>query len=277
MPVLSYWFLRPPKAIQGVDPEEARRKAEEKEARSWLQRIYVPVLRFATRRRFTSLMIAVVVLVGTFGMAPLLKTNFFDQGEQEVLSIKQELKPGTSLAASDEAARKVEKVLQGIDEIKDYQGHRRLVRLHGGLRRRHRLEPGLVPGDAEGQGVVRGRRTASSAKLGKLSGIGTTTIAAGDGFGSQGPQRVVVKAADGDVLDKASEQVRDAVAKLDDVTDVCQRPVAVGPAGSRSGPNSKAAAAGFDDYEARRRRRPGACAAPPAARRSSTTPSATSW
>ncbi len=121
VPVLSYWFLRPPKAIQGVDPEEARRKAEEKEARSWLQRIYVPVLRFATRRRFTSLMIAVVVLVGTFGMAPLLKTNFFDQGEQEVLSIKQELKPGTSLAASDEAARKVEKVLQGIDEIKDYQ------------------------------------------------------------------------------------------------------------------------------------------------------------
>ncbi|MFC7467699.1 hypothetical protein ACFQVA_09135 [Actinomadura keratinilytica] len=33
------------------------------------------------------------MLLGTFGMAPLLKTNFFDQGEQEVLSVKQELAP----------------------------------------------------------------------------------------------------------------------------------------------------------------------------------------
>ena len=41
------------------------------------------MLRFATRRRLTSLAIAVVILVGTFAMAPLLKTNFFDQGEQE--------------------------------------------------------------------------------------------------------------------------------------------------------------------------------------------------
>ncbi|MFF9811702.1 efflux RND transporter permease subunit, partial [Streptomyces coeruleorubidus] len=78
VPVLSYWFLRAPKDVRGIDPEEARRKAEEKEARSRLQRFYVPVLRFATRRRLTSVAIAVVVLVGTFGMAPLLKTNFFD-------------------------------------------------------------------------------------------------------------------------------------------------------------------------------------------------------
>ncbi len=103
------------------DPDKARREAEEKEARSRLQRIYVPVLRFATRRRITSVVIAVAVLFGTFGMAPLLKTNFFDQGEQEVLSIKQQLDPGTSLAASDEAAKKVEKLLADDEGVKDYQ------------------------------------------------------------------------------------------------------------------------------------------------------------
>lgn len=70
VPVLSYWFLRAPKAVRGIDPEEARRKAEEKEARSPLQRLYVPVLRFATRRRLTSVALALLVLVGTFGMAP---------------------------------------------------------------------------------------------------------------------------------------------------------------------------------------------------------------
>nr|WP_260326528.1 hypothetical protein [Streptomyces sp. TLI_185] len=40
------------------------------------------------------MLLAVVIPVDTFGMAPLLKTNFFDQGEQEVLTVKQELKPG---------------------------------------------------------------------------------------------------------------------------------------------------------------------------------------
>jgi HAE1 family hydrophobic/amphiphilic exporter-1 len=114
VPVLSYWFLRPPKGTP-EDADEARRIAEEKEARSRLQRIYVPVLRFATRRRLTSVAIAIVVLVGTFGMAPLLKTNFFDQGEQEVLTVKQELKPGSSLAATDAQAKKVERLLAGTE------------------------------------------------------------------------------------------------------------------------------------------------------------------
>lgn len=49
VPVLSYWFLRAPKGTP-EDAEEARRLAEEKEERSRLQRFYVPVLRFATRR-----------------------------------------------------------------------------------------------------------------------------------------------------------------------------------------------------------------------------------
>ncbi|CAM5481684.1 efflux RND transporter permease subunit [Streptomyces tanashiensis] len=120
VPVLSYWFLRAPKGTS-EDLAEARRLAEEKEAKSRLQRLYVPVLRFATRRRFMSLAIALVVLVVTFGMAPLLKTNFFDQGEQEVLSIQQELAPGTSLSASDEAAKKIEKVLAETEGVKDYQ------------------------------------------------------------------------------------------------------------------------------------------------------------
>ncbi|NEB74047.1 efflux RND transporter permease subunit [Streptomyces sp. SID14478] len=245
VPVLSFWFLRAPKAIRGVDPEEARRKAEEKEARSWLQRVYVPVLRFATRRRLTSVLIAIVVLVGTFGMAPLLKTNFFDQGEQEVLSIKQELKPGTSLAATDASAQKVEKMLQGIDEIKDYQvtiGSSGFMAAFGG---------GTDTNQASYQVTLKDKASYEDTQdriereLGKLSGVGTTTLAAGDGFGSQ-DLSVVVKAADGSVLDKAADQVRDAVASLDDVTDVTSDLSQSVPRISVKA-NSKAARAGFND------------------------------
>ncbi|WP_432075707.1 efflux RND transporter permease subunit [Streptomyces wuyuanensis] len=219
VPVLSYWFLRAPKDVRDADPDEARRKAEQKEARSRLQRMYVPVLRFATRRRLTSVAIALVVLVGTIGMAPLLKTNFFDQGEQEVMSIKQELKPGTSLEAADASAKKIEKVLDGIDEIKDYQvtvGSSGFMAAFGGGTGANQASYQLTLKDAASYESTRDR---IDEELGKLDGIGDTTIAAGDGFGNQ-DLSVVVKAADAEVLRSASEQVRDEVAKLDDVTDV---------------------------------------------------------
>ncbi|WP_055567446.1 efflux RND transporter permease subunit [Streptomyces atriruber] len=245
VPVLSYWFLRAPKSIQGVDPEEARRKAEDKESRSRLQRMYVPVLRFATRRRLTSLGIALVILVGTFGMAPLLKTNFFDQGEQEVLSIKQELKPGTSLSASDAAAKKVEKVLSGIDEIKDYQvtvGSSGFMAAFGGGTDTNQASYTLTLKDKSSYDKT---QDLVEKELGKLSGIGRTTVSAGDGFGNQ-DLSVVVKAADAKVLREASDDVRDEVAKLDDVTDV-QSDLAQSVPRISVRATSKAAAAGFDD------------------------------
>ncbi|MEU0372338.1 efflux RND transporter permease subunit [Streptomyces sp. NPDC006283] len=219
VPVLSYWFLRAPKAVRGMDPEEARRKAEEKETKSPLQRAYVPVLRFATRRRLTSVVLALVVLFGTFGMAGMLKTNFFDQGEQEVMSIKQELAPGTSLQAADASAKKVEKVLDGMDEIKDYQvtvGSSGFMAAFGGGTGANQASYQLTLKDSGSYEKVRSR---IDEELGKLDGIGDTTIAAGDGFGSQ-DLSVVVKASDPGTLKKASEAVRAEVAKLDDVTDV---------------------------------------------------------
>ncbi|WP_435209876.1 efflux RND transporter permease subunit [Streptomyces sp. bgisy034] len=244
VPVLSYWFLRAPKGTPR-DAEEARRIAEEKEAKSRLQRIYVPVLRFATRRRLTSVLLAIVVLVGTFGMAPLLKTNFFDQGEQEVLTVKQELKPGTSLAATDEQAKKVERLLAGTKGVKTYQvtiGSSGFMAAFGGGTDTNQASYQVMLEDSASYDDVQDRIEAG---LKKLDGVGTTTIAAGDGFGAQ-DLSVVVNAADGDVLRKASEQVREAVAGLDDVTDVTSDLAQSVPRVSVKA-NDKAAAAGFDD------------------------------
>ncbi|MFJ4363528.1 efflux RND transporter permease subunit [Streptomyces chartreusis] len=244
VPVLSYWFLRAPKGTP-EDADEARRIAEEKEAKSRLQRIYVPVLRFATRRRLTSVLLAIVILVGTFGMAPLLKTNFFDQGEQEVLTVKQELKPGTSLAATDEQAKKVERLLADTKGVKDYQvtiGSSGFMAAFGGGTDTNQASYQVMLEDSASYDDVQGRIEAG---LKKLDGVGTTTIAAGDGFGAQ-DLSVVVKAADGDVLRKAAEQVREAVAGLDDVTDVTSDLAQSVPRVSVKA-NDKAAAAGFND------------------------------
>lgn len=243
VPVLSYWFLRAPKGTP-EDAAEARRLAEEKEAASKLQRLYVPVLRFATRRRITSLVIAVAVLIATFGMLPLLKTNFFDAGEQEVLTVKQELEPGTSLQAADEAARKVEKVLTEDKGVKDYQvtvGSSGFMAAFGGGTGSNQASYQVTLKDAADGANAQDR---ISEALGKLDGIGDTTIAAGDGFGSQ-DLSVVVKASDGDVLEKAAEAVRTEVATIKDVTDV-QSDLAQSVPRIAVTPNEKAAAAGFD-------------------------------
>ncbi|CAL9424130.1 efflux RND transporter permease subunit [Streptomyces sp. enrichment culture] len=244
VPVLSYWFLRPPKGTP-EDAAEARRLAEEKEARSRLQRVYVPVLRFATRRRLTSVAIAVVVLVGTFGMAPLLKTNFFDQGEQKVLSIKQELEPGTSLGATDAQAKKVEKLLGDTDGVKDYQvtiGSSGFMAAFGGGTDTNQASYQVMLEDSASYEDVQDHLEDG---LAQLDGIGTTTVAGGDGFGSQ-DLSVVVKAADAQVLRDASEQVRKTVAGLDDVTDVTSDLAQSVPRISVKA-NAKAAEAGFTD------------------------------
>ncbi|CAL9629397.1 Swarming motility protein SwrC [Streptomyces sp. enrichment culture] len=244
VPVLSYWFLRPPKGTP-EDADEARRIAEEKEAKSRLQRVYVPVLRFATRRRLTSVAIAVVVLAGTFGMAPLLKTNFFDQGEQEVLTVKQELKPGTSLAATDAQAKKVERLLAGTEGVKDYQvtiGSSGFMAAFGGGTDSNQASYQVMLDDSASHADV---QDSIEKGLAGLKGIGTTTVAAGDGFGSQ-DLSVVVKAADAGVLRTASEEVRKTVASLDDVTDVSSDLATSVPRISVKA-GDKAAAAGFDD------------------------------
>ncbi|WP_121828450.1 efflux RND transporter permease subunit [Streptomyces sp. S1] len=218
VPVLSYWFLRAPEGTP-EDLAEARRKAEEAEEKSRLQRLYVPVLRFATRRRLASLGIAFAVLVVTLGMTPLLKTNFFDQGEQEVLSIKQELAPGTSLSASDEAAKKVEKLLAETEGVKDYQvtvGSSGFMAAFGGGTGANQASYQISLDESASYEKT---RDALQKGLAGLDGIGDTTLAAGDGFGSQ-DLSVVVKAADAEVLKKASEQVRAAIAGMADVTDV---------------------------------------------------------
>ena len=59
------------------------------------------------------------------GLAGLLKTNFLDQSGQNTLTISQKMPVGTSLAATDAAAKKVEDVLAGLRRGRDLPGERR--------------------------------------------------------------------------------------------------------------------------------------------------------
>ncbi|GAA0404617.1 efflux RND transporter permease subunit [Acrocarpospora corrugata] len=120
IPVLAFWFLKAPK----LDPEQARavrEEAERKELRSPLQRMYLPVLRFATQRRLITLLIGFAVFAGTMALVPNLKTNFLDSSGNDTIQITQRMPVGTNLETTDAAAAKVEAVLADTPEIASYQ------------------------------------------------------------------------------------------------------------------------------------------------------------
>lgn len=123
VPVLAYWFLRPTKAARGIDPDDAeqaarvREAAEAREERGLLHRLYAPVLRWTQAHRLITLLLAVVILVGTGALAPLLKVNFLGDSGQNMASYTQTLEAGTSLEDSTRAADRAEQALLAIDGV----------------------------------------------------------------------------------------------------------------------------------------------------------------
>ncbi|MFG1683132.1 efflux RND transporter permease subunit [Nonomuraea sp. NPDC049269] len=217
VPVLSYWFLKPPK-------NGDRDKAEEKERRSLLQRAYVPVIRFATRHRLTTVAGALAILIGTLALVPSLQTSFIDNAGQNTVSVTQNLPAGTSLASADAKAKEVEKILTGLDDIQSYQvtvGGASGVGFGGGR-----------PGGGGGGGTARasysltlheGSDTAAVEntlrdRLSKLTDAGQISIGESGGFGGD-KLEVLVHASEQDTLDDAARVVQQTMAAMPGVTE----------------------------------------------------------
>lgn len=122
VPVLAYWFLKPPAVpADAVEAERARAAAVEKERRSILQRAYLPVIRFATRRRLTVVLLALLIFAGTVGLATRLNTNFLDQSGGTTLNMTQKLPAGTSVEEKEKAGIAVEQALAAEPAVQTYQ------------------------------------------------------------------------------------------------------------------------------------------------------------
>jgi HAE1 family hydrophobic/amphiphilic exporter-1 len=215
IPVLAYWFLRP--AGAGADEERVRAEAEAKERDNRLQKAYLPVIRFATARRWTTVGIGLLVLIGTFALGTRLETNFLDDSGGNTLAIQQELPIGSGLAQTDQAAGQVETILKRTDGVESYQVSAGGSGLPwegaaGGRTASYSL---TLRDGVESKDVEATLRD----EFGKLSNPGEFTF--GQGGGSSANQlAVVVRAGDQDALAAAAEQVRAAMAGTPDVADV---------------------------------------------------------
>ncbi|MGD8168631.1 efflux RND transporter permease subunit [Herbiconiux sp. P16] len=179
VPVLAYWFVRPPKAkkavaaatgaeggapdaastgsgehphphahagplhdpvldvaasgaapgtvIAVIEPPASTRRARahrveiEDEPPTALQRRYLPIISWTLKHSVVTIVIAILVLVGTVPLTLLMKTNFLGSSGQNTFTVTQTVPVGSSLDAQSTAADQVETALEGIDGIQTVQ------------------------------------------------------------------------------------------------------------------------------------------------------------
>jgi len=220
VPVVAFWLLKRPNVPSDPEAAEAAREAAvAKERRSPLQRAYVPVLEFATKRRVATLLIAVLIFGGTIGLASRLETNFLDDSNGTALQMSQELPPGASLETRDAAAKKLEAVLGSTEEIKVYQVTVGTDDTFAGFGFSSNGTNTINATVKEGTdlGVLKDRLTE---RVKADSGIGVVKFGAeASGFASSGVE-VQVTAPDAQSLAKATDTVQKAMGGVSGLTEV---------------------------------------------------------
>ncbi|MEV0153227.1 efflux RND transporter permease subunit [Micromonospora sp. NPDC050686] len=220
VPVLAYWFLGSRRG-DAEDPA-VRRAAEERELRSPLQRAYLPVVRFAAgsrKNRWATVALGLVVLLGTFGLARQLETNFLDDSGQDTLAITQRMPAGAGLAGTGAAAEAVEAVLARTEGVETYQvtvGNADRPWEGGGGNDTARWSVGL--GEETDAATVRRELRREFDGLGAK--VGELTFGRGQGGASGNELEVVVQAGDAEALTRATEAARSALAGIPGVEDV---------------------------------------------------------
>lgn len=250
IPVLAYWFLKPPRGVQGSEQQaaEIRAAAERKERRGPLQRSYVPVIGWAVRHKVITLTVGVLVFFGTVALIPGLKTDFLGSSGQNTLSVSQEMPAGTSLSKTSAAAKKVERTIRDFDQVETVQttvGSGGFAAFMGGGGTNKATFSVTTDVDADQTAFTDDLRTS----VDHLHGVGDVQVSEGDsGFGGSSLE-VVVQAPGSAALTTATRQVTGAVRDVKGATDVTSDLAADQPGIAVTTKREKAAAAGLSDAQ----------------------------
>ncbi|HTL40131.1 MAG TPA: efflux RND transporter permease subunit [Pseudolysinimonas sp.] len=202
---------------QGSVPPPVRAEAEDElDKPTVLQRVYLPVIHWTLRFPAIVLIAALLILVGSGFLATKLPTNFISNSGQNTLTVRQSMPAGTSLEASDAAAKKVEDDLRAIDGIDTVQvsvgssGNQFAVLLGGGSDTTFSI---TTDPDADQDAL----RSAVSASLEKLNpdAVGDVSVSSGGGGGFSSDIEIQISAPDQDSLRTAADDILTAVRGLD--------------------------------------------------------------
>ncbi len=86
---------------------------------SFLQSIYIPVLERVIKRRVLTLVVAIILLIGSLLLVPFLGTEFVPILDEGTVAVRITLSPSTSLQQAGEVSRSLEPLLLEFPEVID--------------------------------------------------------------------------------------------------------------------------------------------------------------
>ena len=112
IPVLGAYLLRPSDERVSLSDEEDLIETE-----SWMQRAYVPVLRWALSHKAVTIAVAVALVAASLVLLPLIPVTLFPSGGDRIVRIEMVMAPGTSIERTVQEAAKVERQVGGLATI----------------------------------------------------------------------------------------------------------------------------------------------------------------
>jgi HAE1 family hydrophobic/amphiphilic exporter-1 len=206
IPVLAYWFLKAPK-----EPVDSRARVEKSNI---LVRGYTPLISWVTKHRRITVILSVLLLVGSFSLFPLLPTNVFGNDSSSTFFFTLTLPKNTTLDRTNQAAIRVENVLRDFSEIQTYETTVGSSNVSLASATATNVASFVVT-VAPGVDTLAVQQSVSD-RLKTLSDIGTVDIASQ----TSTTQDLTVQAPDDATLQSATNQVMDVVTKHANTTNV---------------------------------------------------------
>jgi HAE1 family hydrophobic/amphiphilic exporter-1 len=207
VPLLASRLLRPAAA------EVARRGPRD----SWLQRAYVPVIRWATGHRLIALGVAALIFFSSMALIPLLRVNLLDQSSSPFFSVSVKMPENSTLSQTNAETQTVEGTITGLPGVSGYQA------TVGGQADPF-APPGTIPANPTSAGVIvlvtQGQydRAFSAVKTALGGYRGPAKVEVGQGMNSQNSSssqlQVDVHAADPSTLQKSTDVVLSALSRV---------------------------------------------------------------
>ena len=88
---------------------------------NWMQRTYVPVIKWAMTHRLIALAIAAAMFFASLALIPLLRVNLLDQSSSPDFPVSITMPDNSTLAETDAETQKVEDLIRGVPGITSYQ------------------------------------------------------------------------------------------------------------------------------------------------------------
>ncbi len=229
VPVLAFWFLRGRRyaPVEATGDEDRTLEA----STGWLARLYRPALSFAINHRLVTGVLALAIFAGSLAMIPLLKVNLLGDSGMNSIAARQTLPTGTVLEQSVEAAEATEAVLMELDSVESIQ-----TSIGGG---------GFGPGGMGGGStstinytITTDVDTDQAEVLAEIeqalsdhaaSADGEIEVLDGSSFLGSGTVDVSINALDDETRGQANDLIMEALAGLDEVSQVTSDYAATAP------------------------------------------------